>query len=75
MSTLLARRISETGEIIAAARERQRRVRLIRQIAALAAQLEKIGTTPPAHRRERWFRLFNKIRTLKAELAQLGLPL
>lgn len=75
MSTLLARRIEETREIIAAERERQRRLRLTRQIAAVAAKLEKIGPTPPANQREQWFRLFNRIRTLKAELHQRELQL
>ena len=75
MSTLLARRISETGEIIAAERERQRRIRLTRQIVMMSAVLEEIGPTPPQNKRERWFRLFNKIRALKAELHQMELPI
>jgi len=74
MSTLLARRISETGEIIAAERERQRRIRLTRQIAALSAKLEKIGPTPQLHQWNAWYRLYNKIRALRAELHQMELP-
>ena len=75
MSTLLARRISETGEIIAAERERQRRIRLTRQIAALSAKLKQLGPTPPPNRHVQWFRLFNRIRALKTELHQMGLPI
>ena len=74
MSTLLARRIEETREIIAAERERQRRIRLTRQIAALSALLEKIGSTPPSYKWNGWYRLYNKIRALRAELHQMKLP-
>jgi len=75
MSTLLARRIEETREIIAAERERQRRIRFTRQIVMMSAALEALGPTPPPNRRERWFRLFNRIRALKAELHQMELPI
>jgi len=75
MSTLLARRLEETKEFIAAERERHRRARLCRQIAGLQASLDKLGKTPPQYRRERWWRLFNKIRSLQAALAQPELPL
>ena len=75
MSSLLGRRIIETGEIIAAERERQRRIRLTRQIVVMSAALEEIGPTPPWGNRERWFRLFNKISALKAELHQMELPI
>ena len=75
MSSLLERRIIETGEIIKAERERQRRLRLTRQIAALSAQLEKIGPTPPSNQWNGWYRLYNKIRSLRAELHQMELEL
>jgi len=75
MSSLLGRRIIETGEIIAAERERQRRIRLTRQIAALSAKLKQLGPTPPPNRHVQWFRLFNRIRALKTELHQMGLPI
>lgn len=75
MIDILARRLEETAEFIAAERERHRRARVCRQIAMLQASLDRLGKTPPQYHRERWFRLFNKIRALQAELAQYELPL
>jgi len=75
MIDLMARRIEETAEFVAAERERHRRARLCRQIAALQATLDKVGKTPPRYHRERWFRLFNRLRSLQGELDQLELPL
>ena len=56
--------------IVRRVKERARRARLHRQIAAIEKKLDKVGPNPQFLLRDRAYRLMSKLKRLQRELAQ-----